>query len=83
LRLWAGAPRFSPDAKKKRTLLLDREESIKNYSRIVSGQKEMIAQKDARIAELESIVKKGLPYQAYAYLKILKRKVCKRPWTEP
>jgi glycosyltransferase involved in cell wall biosynthesis len=77
---WARQPARSPDGDMPRRLLLDREESLRNYERIVSGQKEMIEQRDKRIAELESIVKKGLPFRAYTYLKILKRKTLKR-WT--
>jgi len=78
LCMWAQDPSFSPDAKLERKMLLDREESIKNFKRITSNQTEMIDQKDKRIRELESIVQKGFIYKAYAYLKILKRKVLKR-----
>ncbi len=77
---WAQEPHFSPDAAKERKILFDREESIKNFSVIVSGQKEMIEQRDQRIYELESIIKRGLLYKTYAYLKIIKRKVLKRSW---
>ncbi len=78
LCMWAQEPQFSPDAAKERKILFDREQSIQNYSRIMASQKEMIAQRDQRIKELESIVKKGLPYKVYTYLKILKRKVLQR-----
>jgi Glycosyltransferase len=78
LQDWASHPWFAPDNGKPRHLLFDREEALKNLGSISLKQAEMISARDARISELESIVKKGLAYRIYGYFRILKRKLLKK-----
>ena len=78
LQEWASRPVFAPDNEKPRQLIFDREEALKNLDSISLKQAEMISARDARIAELESIVKKGLVYRIFAYFRILKRKLLKK-----
>ena len=75
LQEWVEKPCFSPDRKKERKLLLNREEALNNLEKITSSQNKMIEERDRRISELESIVKRSFPYRVYAYLKIIKRKI--------
>jgi glycosyltransferase involved in cell wall biosynthesis len=75
LQDWASHPIFAPDNGKPRQLLFDREEALKNLDSISLKQAEMINVRDARIRELESIVKKGLVYRIFGYFRILKRKL--------
>ncbi len=78
LQEWASRPVFAPDNEKPRQLIFDREEALKNLGSISLKQAEMISARDARIAELESIVKKGLVYRIFAYFRVLKRKLLKK-----
>ena len=72
---WLDNPVFAPDKDRERKMFFDREEALKNLDIITSGQRKMIKQKDMRIKELESIVKKSFVYKLYGYLKIIKRKL--------
>jgi glycosyltransferase involved in cell wall biosynthesis len=78
LQEWAANPVFAPDYEKPRQLLFDREEALKNLDSISIKQAAMINARDARINELESIVKKGPVYRIYGYFRILKRKLFKK-----
>jgi hypothetical protein len=78
LQDWAARPVFAPDSTKPRQLLFDREEALKNLDSISLKQSEMISARDARIRELESIVKKGLVYRIFGYFRIFKRKIFKK-----
>ena len=78
LQEWASRPVFAPDSEKPRQLIFDREEALKNLDSISIKQAEMISARDARIAELENIVKKGPVYRIFAYFRILKRKLFKK-----
>lgn len=78
LQDWASNPVFAPDSTKPLRLLLDREEALKNLGNISTKQAEMIRERDARVSELESIVKRGLAYRIYGYFRILKRKLIKK-----
>jgi glycosyltransferase involved in cell wall biosynthesis len=75
LQEWADSPSYSPDKGKKRKLFFKREEAVKNLVKITLEQKKMIEERDRRISELEGIVKKGLVYKIYSYLRIIKRKM--------
>ena len=75
LQGWAASPSYSPDKGKKRKIFFKREEAVKNLVQITLRQKKMIEERDKRISELEGIVKKGLIYRIYGYLKIIKRKI--------
>jgi len=72
---WASSPVLAPDRGKRPVFSFDREEALKNLQSIASNQAAMIKEKDGRIAELETIVKKGFIYRFYGYLKVLKRKI--------
>jgi glycosyltransferase involved in cell wall biosynthesis len=78
LQEWVSRPVFAPDSEMPRQLIFDREEALKNLDSISIKQAEMINERDARIAELESIVKKGPVYRIFAYFRILKRKLFKK-----
>lgn len=75
LQKWAENPVFSPDRGKKKELVSEREEAIKNLEQITLDQKKMIEERNRRISELEGIVKKGFIHRIYNYFKIAKRKI--------
>ncbi|MDZ7836823.1 MAG: glycosyltransferase [Actinomycetota bacterium] len=75
LRQWAKKPYTAPDRSQDKKIMFQKEEALNNMEGIAARQKEMIADRDARIAELEAIVKKGFIYRSYAYLKMLAKKV--------
>jgi len=77
LQKWVWDPYFAPDKDREKKVLLDKDEAIKNLDRIVDGQSNMIAEKDMRIKELETIVKKKLIYRFYTYARMAKRKFFK------
>jgi len=77
LREWVRDPLFAPDKGKEIKVILDKDEAVRNYDRIVAGQNQMILEKDGRIKELEAILKKTLVYRFYTYARIAKRKIFK------
>ncbi len=58
-------------------IFFDKDEALKNMEKILNGQKQMIIDRDKRIAELEGIIKRGLAFKIYSYLRIAKRKIFK------
>jgi glycosyltransferase involved in cell wall biosynthesis len=77
LQAWVQNPSFAPDHDKERKIFFDKDEALKNMEKILNGQKQMIIDRDKRIAELEGIIKRGLAYKIYSYLRIAKRKIFK------
>ena len=77
LQAWVQNPSFAPDHDKERKIFFDKDEALKNMEKILNGQKQMIIDRDKRIVELEGIIKRGLAYKIYSYLRIAKRKIFK------
>ncbi|MCX6384859.1 MAG: glycosyltransferase [Actinobacteria bacterium] len=72
---WAEHPYFAPDKFKEKKIFFEKEEALKSCNTIVENQKEMIKNKDERILELETLVKKNLIHKLYGYIKAAKRKL--------
>jgi len=77
LQEWALHPAFAPDKNQARKIFFDKDEAHKNMAGIVARQKNMIEDRDKRIAELEGMVSRSIPHKIYAYLKLVKRKIFK------
>ncbi len=75
LQKWAEEPIFSPDRGKERKLFPSREEALVNLERITLDQQKMIEDREKRIVELESIIKRSFAYKIYGYLRVIKRKI--------
>ena len=76
-RTWVEEPSPAPDYGKERVLFSDMEKALENLESIIAGQKEMIAERDRRISELQAIANGRLPYRLYNYLKKAGRKIRK------
>jgi len=75
LQEWAASPAHAPDFGKERKIFFEKEEALKNLEAIAQKQKEMIAARDQRIAELEAVVSRGFLYRMYHYLRVLRRRI--------
>ncbi len=75
LQAWVGDPKASPDWGKERKIFFEKEKALANLEDIADRQNKMIEERDRKIAELEAIVKKGIAYKIYNYLKIGSRKL--------
>ncbi len=74
LQAWVEDPKVSPDWGKKRMIFFEKEKALANLEDIADRQNKMIEERDRKISELEGIVKKGIVYRIYNYLKIGLRK---------
>lgn len=75
LQAWVEDPGTSPDWGKERKLFFEKEKALANLKDIADRQNKMIEERDRRVAELESIIKKTVAYRIYNYLKIALRKL--------
>ena len=73
--IWVKNPLLAPDNGKKIALFSQMQQAVKNLEEISESQKNMIAERDLQIKELQAIVKGRLPYRIYNYLKKMGRKI--------
>lgn len=78
LREWAADPHPAPDGGKERALDRSREEAFRNLEKIVQRQKEMIAERDARIRDLEMVFHRSPLYRLYGLLSLARKKVLRK-----
>ncbi|GFP20565.1 hypothetical protein HKBW3S03_02068, partial [Candidatus Hakubella thermalkaliphila] len=78
LREWAAHPQPAPDRGQERALDQSREEAFRNLEKIVQRQKEMIAERDARIRDLEMVFHRSPLYRIYGFLNLARKKVLRK-----